>query len=283
VKREDEEKTSKKPFRLDKLIAVITVIAIVVYSAYVYMDFTGYSLTDAIAQSAQTVGTKVTGIFASSADEEDGTAVDSVTKQTTVSESKASTTKETVKGTATVCIDAALGGTDAGASANGLVEKNVTLSMANALKSCLTECGVKVVLTRDTDKSVTNEARISVCDGANADLLVSLRLNSAQDTSVRGFEIWVNNKKPANSVAAAEKIAAGMSKISGMKSRGVKYGTVTDSEENYYVNSKSKCASVVIQLGFITNTNDAALLKNSESEVASCIAEGIVNYLNSKN
>ena len=73
-----------------------------------------------------------------------------------------------------------------------------------------------------------------------------------------------------------------MSTITGIMNRGVKYGTVTNADENYYVNSKSKCASLVIQLGFISNKEDASLLKNNDSEVASKIAQGIVTYFKEK-
>ena len=99
---------------------------------------------------------------------------------------------------------------------------------------------------------------------------------------VSGFELWVSNKKPANSVSAAEAIGKSMSTITGIRNRGVKYGTVTNADENYYVNSKSKCASLVIQLGFISNKEDASLLKNNDSEVASKIAQGIVTYFKEK-
>ena len=270
MKNSISKQPSKKPFRLDNLIAVITIVAIAAFGLMIYADYNGYDLSAFLKKNDNVSQVSAT------------TAAVKTENTQPASSSEATKPVETLGKSYTVCIDPALGGSDSGASANGLTEKNVTLAVALKLKSELEQRGMKVVLTRDSDKSVTNEARVSACDKAQADLLVSLRLNSAENTSVRGFEIWVNNKKPANSVSAAENIEKSLSTVMGIKNRGVKYGTVTNPDENYYVNSKSRCASLVIQLGFITNKEDASLLKNNDSEAASQIAQGIVTYFKEK-
>mgnify|MGYP002675519782 FL=1 len=274
MKNRNSKQPSKKPFRLDNFIAVITLLAIAAFGLMVYADYNGYDLSAFLKNNKiNNIPQQKTSAASTSA------AVKSRQESTSTS---AVTQAETLGRSYTVCIDPALGGSDSGASANGLTEKNVTLAVALKLKSELEQRGIKVVLTRDSDKTVANEARVSVCDKSQSDLLVSLRLNSAQNTAVSGFELWVNNKKPANSVSAADAIGKSMSTIIGIRNRGVKYGTVTNADENYYVNSKSKCASLVIQLGFISNKEDASLLKNNDSEVASKIAQGIVTYFKEK-
>lgn len=274
MKNRNSKQPSKKPFRLDNFIAVITLLAIAAFGLMVYADYNGYDLSAFLKNNKiNNIPQQETSAASTSA------AVKSRQESTSTS---AVTQAETLGRSYTVCIDPALGGSDSGASANGLTEKNVTLAVALKLKSELEQRGIKVVLTRDSDKTVANEARVSVCDKSQSDLLVSLRLNSAQNTAVSGFELWVNNKKPANSVSAADAIGKSMSTIIGIRNRGVKYGTVTNADENYYVNSKSKCASLVIQLGFISNKEDASLLKNNDSEVASKIAQGIVTYFKEK-
>lgn len=274
MKNRNSKQPSKKPFRLDNFIAVITLLAIAAFGLMVYADYNGYDLSAFLKNNKiNNIPQQETSAASTSA------AVKSRQESTSTS---AVTQAETLGRSYTVCIDPALGGSDSGANANGLTEKNVTLAVALKLKSELEQRGIKVVLTRDSDKTVANEARVSVCDKSQSDLLVSLRLNSAQNTAVSGFELWVNNKKPANSVSAADAIGKSMSTIIGIRNRGVKYGTVTNADENYYVNSKSKCASLVIQLGFISNKEDASLLKNNDSEVASKIAQGIVTYFKEK-
>lgn len=276
MENKSSKQPSKKPFRLDNFIAVITVIAIAAFGVMVYADYNGYNLSAFLKNIKINVLQQETTAASTAA-----TSATAVSKQEGKS-TAAAAQAETLDKKYTVCIDPALGGSDSGASANGLKEKDVTLAVALKLKSELEQRGVKVVLTRDSDKTVTNEARVAACDKAQSDLLVSLRLNSAQNITVSGFELWVSNKKPANSVSAAEAIGKSMSTISGIRTRGVKYGTVTNADENYYVNSRSKCASLVIQLGFISNKEDASLLKNNDSEVASKIAQGIVTYFKEK-
>jgi N-acetylmuramoyl-L-alanine amidase len=272
LKKDSADKPAKEPFRLDKLVGIVTIVAIAAYALMIAADYTGFDVS-AFAQGITEKFTKTV-----TADTEGNDAAES----TSGNNASASTENKSISGKFTVCLDAALGGSDSGASANSLVEKNVTLSMAQKVKEALEKSGVTVVMTRDSDKAVTNDARIQTCTAANADLMVSFRLNSAENTSVRGYEIWVNNKKPANSVSAAESIDKSLSAVTGIKSRGVKYGTVTDADENYYVNSKSKCASLVIQLGFITNSEDAQLLKTNESDIAQKIADGITTYINNR-
>ncbi len=276
MENKSSKQPSKKPFRLDNFIAVITVIAIAAFGVMVYADYNGYNLSAFLKNIKINVLQQETTAASTAA-----TSATAVSKQEGTS-TAAAAQAETLDKKYTVCIDPALGGSDSGASANGLKEKDVTLAVALKLKSELEQRGVKVVLTRDSDKTVTNEARVAACDKAQSDLLVSLRLNSAQNITVSGFELWVSNKKPANSVSAAEDIGKSMSTITGIRNRGVKYGTVTNADENYYVNSRSKCASLVIQLGFISNKEDASLLKNNDSEVASKIAQGIVTYFKEK-
>lgn len=276
MENKSSKQPSKKPFRLDNFIAVITVIAIAAFGVMVYADYNGYNLSAFLKNIKINVLQQETTAASTAA-----TSATAVSRQE-VTSTAAAAQAETLDKKYTVCIDPALGGSDSGASANGLKEKDVTLAVALKLKSELEQRGVKVVLTRDSDKTVTNEARVAACDKAQSDLLVSLRLNSAQNITVSGFELWVSNKKPANSVSAAEAIGKSMSTIFGIRTRGVKYGTVTNADENYYVNSRSKCASLVIQLGFISNKEDASLLKNNDSEVASKIAQGIVTYFKEK-
>lgn len=276
MKNKSSKQPSKKPFRLDNFIAVITVIAIAAFGVMVYADYNGYDLSAFLKNIKINVSQQETTAASTAA-----TSAAAVSRQEGTS-TAAAAKAETLGKNYTVCIDPALGGSDSGAGANGLTEKDVTLAVALKLKSELEQRGIKVVLTRDSDKTVTNEARVAACDKAQSDLLVSLRLNSAQNTTVSGFELWVSNKKPANSVSAAEAIGKSMSTITGIRNRGIKYGTVTNADENYYVNSKSKCASLVIQLGFISNKEDASLLKNNDSEVASKIAQGIVTYFKEK-
>ena len=287
----NQEKPEKKPFRLDNFIAVITIIAMASFCLMVFADIKGINLGEflgigkksdaAVNVNEVSKPAQQQTISASNSNNNSSSNSASVASQST-NKDEQNTNKIVLSGNYTVCIDPAYGGSAVGASANGLIEKDVTLAVGLELKNKLEQMGAKVILTRDSDKKVTNENRVAACNQGKADFLVSLRVNSADNTNVKGFEIWVNNKKPSNSVKGAELINKQLSSIQGSRSRGVKYGSVTDENENYYVNAKSSCASCVIQLGFITNKDDAAMIKNNKEAIADKIAQGLAEYFKEK-
>ena len=91
-----------------------------------------------------------------------------------------------------------------------------------------------------------------------------------------------STKKPADSQKLAEDILKQLKSEAGFNDRGVKYGTIADNKENYYINSHSSCASMVLQLGFITDSTDVKLVTDKLDTTATAIADGIVEYLNGK-
>ena len=169
-----------------------------------------------------------------------------------------------------------------GASGN-YTEKAITLSVALKVKEYLEESGVNVVMTRTSDKDVTNEQRVKTCNDSKASAMVSIHMNSADKTvTAKGAECWVHTKKPADSQKLAEDILKQLKSEAGFNDRGVKYGTIADNKENYYINSHSSCASMVLQLGFITDSTDVKLVTDKLDTTATAIADGIVEYLNGK-
>ena len=101
-------------------------------------------------------------------------------------------------GLRTVVIDAGHGGKDPGAvSADGKsYEKTFTLDIARRLKSKINAAypDVNVILTRSEDKAVTLNQRAQDANKANADLLISIHINSALDKSARGYSVHVLGK-----------------------------------------------------------------------------------------
>ena len=78
----------------------------------------------------------------------------------------------------------------------------------------------------------------------------------------------------------ANDILTQLKKITGVNSRGVKTGTMTNEASNYYINSDSPCTSCIIELGFMTNTVDNVLVTTNKNQCAKSVAQGIVNYMN---
>ena len=245
-----------RTFRIDKLFGLATLVCILVTALMIYNDFfKGVEISSGTEKETQTE-----------------------TRTNSGSDKKENVSKSTKN--ITVCIDAAKGGKDAGLSANGKNEKNITLDMALAVKEKLNQQGINVVLTRTSDTDVTDEARVNTCNKASANIMISLRMNSYNnDTSVSGAESYIHTTKPTEAAELSRKILSSLETSAGIKNRGVKTGTVADAKENYYINAHSRCTSTIIDMGFITNASDLKKVTTDKDKTAQAIADGITDYL----
>lgn len=117
-----------------------------------------------------------------------------------------------------VVIDAGHGGFDPGAGADGVREKDVALAIALAIRDrLLAEGGVRVALTRDTDRFIALSDRPDIARRLNADLFVSIHADSAENDAARGASVYILSEK--GSGEAAERFAArenGADRINGI-------------------------------------------------------------------
>jgi N-acetylmuramoyl-L-alanine amidase len=100
----------------------------------------------------------------------------------------------------TIAIDPGHGGDDAGVrGAGGLEERQLTLDVALRLRTRLeTQLKVRVVLTREDDRTVGPDDRAAIANEARADLLLSLHANAAPAVSVSGAEVYYSALDPAH-------------------------------------------------------------------------------------
>jgi N-acetylmuramoyl-L-alanine amidase len=92
----------------------------------------------------------------------------------------------------TIVIDPGHGGRDPGAHGiHGTEEKDITLKVGLKLRELLKkDPGVRVLMTRERDVFVELEDRARFANGSEADLFVSIHVNSHPQRSVRGIEIY---------------------------------------------------------------------------------------------
>lgn len=180
-----------------------------------------------------------------------------------------------------VCVDAGHGGIDGGsASADGILEKEDNLKMAQALKKELEALGITVYMTREDDTFLEISERVKFANDKNADLLISIHRNEyAADTSVKGFETWVHSSKPADSTDVATRIQAALVQVGITRDRGVKFGSQGSSSEDYYINNHSKGPSCLLEMGFMTNVADNSIFRESTNTLAKAIAKAIVEWM----
>ena len=90
-----------------------------------------------------------------------------------------------------IVVDAGHGGAHHGAiSASGVAEKDITLDVSMRLRRLLTEASFDVLMTRDTDDTLSLERRVAVANGNRADLFVSVHVNWIPRPDVRPVETY---------------------------------------------------------------------------------------------
>jgi len=91
-------------------------------------------------------------------------------------------------------IDPGHGGYDPGTtSASGLAEKDLALQIAQRLRQALAEHGVRAELTRSTDVFIPLPERTRIANREDADLFVSIHLNSSPNPETAGIEVYYLN------------------------------------------------------------------------------------------
>lgn len=103
-----------------------------------------------------------------------------------------------------VVIDAGHGGHDPGAAGQGLVEKNLVLSLAKALREELQRTGeFRVALTRDDDRYLLHAERYEIARRLDAAMFISIHADSAGDASdVAGASIYTLSNEASSEAAA---------------------------------------------------------------------------------
>jgi N-acetylmuramoyl-L-alanine amidase len=100
--------------------------------------------------------------------------------------------QQRVPGIRTIVIDPGHGGSDTGAiGPGGLEEKTITLALAKKLSASLSkQLKVRVVLTRDTDELIPLTQRTAIANQFQADLFLSIHLNSSLRKGAQGTESY---------------------------------------------------------------------------------------------
>ncbi len=182
-----------------------------------------------------------------------------------------------------IVIDVGHGGIDTGAiGLNGIREKDVVLNIATEivlLNDSLLDSNFDIYLTRykDTLISLSNRSRLAKI--LRADIFVSLHCNASQVVS-RGIEVYIHNSDKPNT---KESISLGLSVLSesthnlGFIKRGVKFANFQVLRETI-----AFCPTILTELGFVTNLNEADYFLNPTNirALALAILMGITNYLN---
>ena len=170
---------------------------------------------------------------------------------------------------------------NAGAAGNGLYEQDLTFTigilLAELLKEdgrfevCLSRPTADTVLGTDNDSSL--DARIKGAKDFGADYFISLHVNSYEAASANGIEVYVANQ---NSVSYdfGSALLKGLISSTNLYNRGMKLGP------ELRVLKNATMPAALLEMGFISNGNDAAILSQSPELFAQGIYNGILDYFN---
>lgn len=184
-----------------------------------------------------------------------------------------------------IMIDIGHGGTDPGSSGNGLIEKDINLRVGLKLRDFLRNYDVEVRTTRDTDITLSADARVELVKEFDPDLCVSVHHNAAESKDARGAEVIhayydKYDDKLANAILDNLE-AVGMPKrraFTKLSARG---------DDWYFMIRRiwdSNTQAIIVEGGFVTNSKDAEMLKSDEylKQEADAIGKAVVEYLGLK-
>ena len=169
---------------------------------------------------------------------------------------------------------------NAGAEGNGLREQDLVYVIGQELAALLrADPDFEVRLsrpTRDTQLGTTNAtslaARVNEANRWGADYFISLHTNAATSPSATGTEAYAYARNtPA--FRFGEDILENLSQATGLRNRGMQ------ARPGLYVLKKTRMPAVLVELGFITNPRDAALMRDEPGLFAEGIYRGIKEYV----
>lgn len=171
-------------------------------------------------------------------------------------------------------LDAGHGGSDPGASGNGLTEKNLTLTIMQKVANYLDGSGIKVYVTRNSDTYPTNSSRAQSAN-AIADAMVSIHMNSGSAVA-NGTEVLYKNHSNdtgsnLTSLKLAQLIQNSIVSATGNTNRGTKLRT------DLLILNTTTVPAVIVETVFISNPGDALKISQEDyqNKVAKAIADAI--------
>ena len=189
-----------------------------------------------------------------------------------------------------VYLDAGHGGYDPGASYFGISEKNLTLAIQSRVKAKLEAEGYQVVTTRTSDTYVDLTDRSRAANASESDIFVSIHINASGSSAAQGIETYyyqpyaeypsrINATYHANptrlsmSDTLANAIQSSLINATGAQNQGVK-------RQTFAVLRETTAPAVLLELGFLSNPQEAARLNTSayQETLANAIVAGIKSY-----
>ena len=167
-----------------------------------------------------------------------------------------------------VVIDAGHGGFDRGGiPGQRIPEKEMTLDVAQRLKTLLAASGYRVIMTRDSDVFVPLPTRVAIANSYGNAIFVCIHFNSAKRMGAGGIETYFYSRESLPLASAIHYYVAGGAPSSN---RGVR-------RRGFYVLRKTTVPAVLVECGFLTNPAEGEYVQTASyrQKLAEEIAAGV--------
>lgn len=179
-----------------------------------------------------------------------------------------------------IVIDAGHGDWDPGKVAkDGTLEKDINLQISKYLQGYLEQSGGFVLTTRIDDTSLSDKKREdlkerkNIANNEEVDLLVSIHQNSFPKENVKGAQVFYYEGSE-ESKKLAECVQNRLKEVDSSNDR------VAKANKDYYILKQTKMPAIIVECGFLSNTEENNNLKNEEyqKKIAWAIYLGILDY-----
>ncbi len=190
----------------------------------------------------------------------------------------------------TVVLDAGHGGEDGGANRDGILEKDLNLDITLAIGSYLKQNGIHVVYTRTEDtllydknanykgrkKILDLAARLKISNQTENGIFISIHMNAFPSEKYSGLQVYYSKNQENSKILAQLIQNNAKSLIDINNNRKIKTATSA-----IYLLDRAENPAVLVECGFLSNTNDLANLSSKEyrQRLALVLAESIMQYL----
>ena len=179
-----------------------------------------------------------------------------------------------------IVIDAGHGGSDPGASGNGLVEKEYALKIAQYLDNRFKELGVDSTLIRQVDETLTPNERVnrilSVYGNSPDVLVISNHLNAGGGEGAEVIYALRNND------TLSRLILDNLNDEGQTIRRAYQRRLPSDNTKDYYFIHRNTGVTepIIVEYGFVDNQRDANRIKNNWEKYAEAVVKAVSEYKN---
>ncbi len=172
-----------------------------------------------------------------------------------------------------VVIDPGHGAHDPGTTYQNIYEKDIVIDVGLELRDLLNnDDSIKVYMTRSGDTFLTPYERPILANEIDPDLFISIHVNSAT-SSAKGIETYYTPKADTRNKLFAKMVQDKLIETFPTRDRGVK-------ENVFVVTKNTKAPAILIEMGFITNAEDRAMMlaDGATDKYADVIYSCILDY-----